>query len=138
MGAIGSRVFESSLHPADQIDHGILLDIDEVAPNQEERTQFRSIVNTSGLTSIVQRASEKLKIVSDLSAVGTYELDDELQQAISHLLADSVGPLASRMVRRALRGATCWSNFSERLLDKIPSDAERSEFRQQLAKFEPE
>jgi len=105
-------------------------------PNPEEQTQFRSTVNTSGLRSIVQHAPEKLKIAADMSAVGTYELDDERQQAISHLLADSVGPLASRMVRRALRGATCWSKFSERLLENIPSDAERSEFRQKLAKFE--
>ena len=136
VGPIASMIVQKQLKTSMTVD--ALIDaLTTYIPNLEEQTQFRSTVNTSGLTSIVQRASEKPKIVTDLSAVGTYELDDEQQQTISHLLADSVGPLASHMVRRALRGATCWSTFSERLLDNIPSDTERSEFRQQLAKLEP-
>ncbi len=125
LGPMASMIVQKQLKTSRTVD--ALIDaLTTYIPNQEEQTQFRSTVNTSGLTSIVQSASEKPKIVTDSSAVGTYELDDERQQTISHLLADSVGPLASRMVRRALRGATCWSTFSERLLEK------------QLAKFEPE
>ena len=135
VGPMASMIVQKQLKISRTVD--ALVDaLTAYIPNPEEQTQFRSTVNTSGLRSIVQHAPEKLKIAADMSAVGTYELDDERQQAISHLLADSVGPLASRMVRRALRGATCWSKFSERLLENIPSDAERSEFRQKLAKFE--
>jgi serine/threonine protein kinase len=107
-------------------------------PNAKEQTEFRSAVDASGITSVIQPAPEtKVSVASDSSTSGSYQLNDEQQQAISTLLADSVGPLASRMVKRALRGANSWAEFSESLLASIPSETERSDIRQKLHKLEP-
>jgi len=136
VGPMAAMILKKQLKTSTTFD--ALLDaLTAYIPNLNEQTQFRNAINASGITSIVPRPSEKQKIATGSAAVETYELDDERQQAISLLLADSVGPLASRMVKRALCGATSWSKFRERLLENIPSDAERSEFRQKLALFEP-
>jgi eukaryotic-like serine/threonine-protein kinase len=137
VGPMASMIVQKQIKTSSSID--ALVDaLITYIPNPEEQIQFRSTIDSSGITSIVQGTPAKPKLVTDASAAGGYELDDERQQAISHLLADSVGPLASRMVRRALRGANSWSKFSERLLDNIPTEAERNEFQQKLARLEPE
>ncbi len=59
----------------------------------------------------------------------------EEQQQIGRLLAQFIGPLASRIVSRGQREAASRGDFSNYLADKISNEKERADFLQKLSEL---
>lgn len=102
-------------------------------PSYSEQTQFRSAVNASGLTLLT--GSNQRTHTSDISGAPAVALTDERQQQTSKLLAQSIGPLASRIVSRGQRDAVSLTDFGNRLAESISNENERLEFLQKLNKL---
>ncbi|MCP3871140.1 MAG: serine/threonine protein kinase [Gammaproteobacteria bacterium] len=94
-------------------------------PKAVEQTQFRSSLNVSSLTSAVDTSrgsgAARKEVLSEV----------ELKQ-ISSLLAQYIGPLASRIVKRAQSKALDRSDLCSRIVANIPVENEKLEFLQKL------
>jgi len=106
-------------------------------PNFSEQTQFRSAVSASGLTQItgLKQRTHTSGITGNLEAAPAITLTQEEQQQISRLLAQFIGPLASRIVSRGQREAASRGNFSIYLAEKISNEKERADFLQKLSEL---
>lgn len=105
-------------------------------PNQREQTQFRSAVDASGMTLItgtnLQTHSSGIKGRAAASPAVT--LTEDQHQQIDRLLAQFIGPLASRIVAREQQAAVSQADFCNHLAESISNETERVEFLKQLEK----
>ena len=116
-------------------------DIDELLgaltshiPNSSEQTQFRSSVNTSGLTAMAILRQQSYANGSDKSSnrkIGL-KLSPQQIQEISSTLGYYIGPLAPRIVKRAQRASDDWMSFCHRLAENIPNESEKNSLLNQL------
>lgn len=106
-------------------------------PNQREQTQFRSAVNASGLTLITgANLQTHSSGTTDREAVSpAVTLTEEQHQQIGRLLAQFIGPLASRIVARNQQAAVSPTDFRNRLAESISNQTERVEFLKKLEKL---
>ncbi len=116
-------------------------DIDELLsalaahiPNSNEQTQFRSSVNTSGLsaTAIIRQQSH----INDSGKTSKPEtglkLSAQQVQEISNILVHYIGPLAPRIINRVQRESQDWLSFCQRLSENIPGERDKNALLNQL------
>ena len=103
-------------------------------PNEEEQKAFLSSLETSGireislLTEIGSKSSVSQLTNTGTSADQTLVIDPQKMQQITSELAFYVGPLASRLVKKALRKASNLEQFYQFLANSIPDAQESTAF----------
>ena len=103
-------------------------------PNATQRGQFLNKVKgldagtgSSGSTE-GKPVSENQTPHSGGTPPGSYKIPDACLNQVSALLAEYVGPLATRMARTASRKASSWEQFGAELAHQIPNPKERAQF----------
>jgi len=112
-------------------------------PNENERTQFVKSVEKSGLStpglSVAQPASTVASAIKATSAAPVQApvapLSDAARERLSQLLAFHVGPLASRLVQKAMKSTLEPNALIAQLAQQIPDEKERKKFVEQAGKL---
>ncbi len=105
-------------------------------PNDEERTEFLRSLNISGLYEIsMAREAESrsgVSLVKSLNKTGKSQqaltLSPEKLQTVTGELAFFIGPLASRLVKKAFKKASNIDDFYSNLASYIPDSDEQQTF----------
>jgi serine/threonine-protein kinase len=136
VGPIASQLVKKYARQYHDIDS--LLDaLSTHIPNQREETQFRSAVNASGLTLITgaNLQTHSSGAADRAAASPAVTLTEEQHQQIGRLLAQFIGPLASRIVAREQQAAVSPTDFRNRLAESISKQTERVEFLKKLERL---
>jgi serine/threonine-protein kinase len=101
-------------------------------PSPDEQTQFRKSVTTSELTQLSRVSEHGHTTAAGVSGAAEVAPRVELSQTelknITDLLAQHVGPLASRIITRALRDALNWPDLCNKLAENIHTADEKQAF----------
>jgi serine/threonine-protein kinase len=105
-------------------------------PNETERKRFRDALKGSRLATLETACGHLPEDATRPSprkpAGGGFELSEDRTAQIVRLLTEYVGPLASRIIRRAAAGSSTSADFSAELAGQIPNDKERAGFLERL------
>lgn len=109
-------------------------------PDEEEQQEFLHSLETSGIREIsllneTGNFSSFTQVTNNTSASKdeTLVIDPQKMQTITSELAFYVGPLASRLIKKALRKSSSLEQFYQALASAIPDSQERASF---LAKIQ--
>ncbi|NPU95338.1 MAG: serine/threonine protein kinase [Gammaproteobacteria bacterium] len=110
-------------------------------PNENERTQFMRSVEKSGLSSpgmsVAQPAQTSVPAAKPGASTQApvFTLTDAVRDKLSQLLAYHLGPLASRLVQKAMKSTLEPNALIAQLAQQIPDEKERKKFVEQAGKL---
>lgn len=134
LGPMASRIIKAAASESMSLQE-MIARLSHHIPTDEERKDFLRSLNQTGIHSMP--ASTSFSGTSKVSNIGSEDnarpgqslsLPGESLQQLVHLLAHHVGPLASRMVKKALQTAATREDLFLSLSRSIPDEAERTEF----------
>ncbi len=133
LGLMAPRLVKKYAKDCSDIDE-LLGTLSSHIPNSTEQTQFRSSINTSGLTAmeIISRQSHSNDSEKSSKREVGLKMSPQQIQEISSILAHYIGPLAPRIVKRAQREGDDWMSFCHRLAKNIPNESEKNALLNQL------
>ena len=97
-------------------------------PSAVEQTQFRTSITASELTQLGTYTHVDASARKPAEQEPNVHLSESEMENLSRLLAQHVGPLASRIIKRAQRDATDWTDLCNTLADNINSAEEKQAF----------
>ncbi len=135
LGPMASRIIKTaanrSMSLQDMIDR-----LSNHIPNDNERKDFINTLNQTGIRSMPTETS--MSGASRVTTIGSVrsakaksaalEITGETTQKLVKALAEHVGPLAARIVKKAVRESASLDELYQALANKIPEESERSQF----------
>lgn len=103
-------------------------------PNDAERSQFIKAMERTGISSAGLSQSGAASPVAEKSAPATPSLDPVVQEKLTQLLAFHIGPLASRVMQKAMKSTQEPHALLQQLAKHIPDERERKQFLDQAAR----
>jgi len=97
-------------------------------PSAAEQTQFRTSITASELTQVGTHTQVDASASKPAEQEPNIHLSESEMENLTRLLAQHVGPLASRIIIRAQRNAVDWTDLCNQLADNINSPDERQAF----------
>jgi len=135
LGPMASRLIKSAANESMSL-HDMIERLSHHIPTETERKDFLQSLNQTGIRSMPTATSGTG--ASRVTTVGSVRAGQQAQQSLSlpaesvqqltQLVALHVGPLASRMVKKALQGSASYDELFQRLANSIPDESERTDF----------
>ncbi len=111
-------------------------------PTENERTQFMKTVEKSGLTNpnasvapTVLKSSSTPSTAATTGGSSSLNLTDAARERLSQLLAFHLGPLAGRLVQKAMKSSVEPAALIAQLAQHIPDEKERKRFVEQASRM---
>ncbi len=131
VGPMASRLIKK--HANECVDINQLLDaLAAHIPSAEEQTQFRTSITASELTQTGMHSQIEANTSEASEPAPNVELSALELENLTRLLAQHVGPLASRIILRAQSKAVDWTDLCNKLADNINSPEHRQAFLSQV------
>ena len=105
-------------------------------PSAAEQIQFRKSVTARELTQFGEHTHPGTNMSTAAETTPRIELSAHELEDITRILAQHLGPLASRIISRAQRNAVDWPDLCNKLADNIHSENEKQAFLLQVAKLD--
>jgi len=134
LGPMASRIIKAAANDSMSL-QDMITRLSHHIPTEQERKDFLKSLNQSGIHSMPATTSfsggARVTSIGSENAVQaqtSLSLPTESSRQLIHLLADYIGPLASRLVKRSLQNAGGREDLLLSLSRGIPDETERTEF----------